>query len=218
MTTIYGLVDPRTQELRYVGKTTKGLKVRWLEHLRDHKREKVKARGLGHRQKWCALLERLGLQPEIFEIETVDGDGCEEEIHYIAYFKSIGCALTNKSAGGDGGNCGPLSPEHKKKLSEALKGRVVSASARSGIAAANRARVWSEESKAKSRAAKVGGTHTAETKAKVSASKKGLRFSDEHKARISKSVKKAKRASRLFALLVKSAVHHASPVNNRNGL
>lgn len=116
MTIIYGLVDPRTQQLRYVGKTSKGTTRRLQSHLYDSART--------HKTNWINSLKKQGLSPEVFVIEEVSGDGCDSEIHHIAYFRGIGCALTNDTAGGDAPMLGKRhSAETKAIMSAAQKGR-----------------------------------------------------------------------------------------------
>lgn len=128
---IYGLVNPETQELRYIGKTTNTLK-RYQSHCR--------AKGNSYRDKWIRSLKDAGLMPEMVIIETCGNDWVEAEKFYIAYFKSLGCLLTNLTAGGEG--CEghkhtdetkrimrlkklhkPLSQEHRESLSSAAMGK-----------------------------------------------------------------------------------------------
>ena len=66
MVYIYGLTDPRTGELRYIGKTKNSLKYRLMRHVR------YRDKGSVHKNSWIGLLERDGLRPEIFVIEEVE--------------------------------------------------------------------------------------------------------------------------------------------------
>lgn len=96
---IYGLADPVTGALRYVGKTKGSLRKRLLAHINDV----FRGRTYIPRHKWIASLTVLGLVPEIFAIEEVSDDGWREtEQFWIAYYRSIGCDLLNATAGGDG--------------------------------------------------------------------------------------------------------------------
>jgi hypothetical protein len=99
---IYGLIDPRTQQLRYVGKTGKRrIKDRLFCHL-GHARLPGQKR---HVLAWISGLLSNGLRPEIFVIEEVPSgtDWKEAEQFWIAYFRSIGADLCNRSIGGDSG-------------------------------------------------------------------------------------------------------------------
>lgn len=105
---IYGLADPRTQELRYVGFTTKSLETRLTQHIAAAKRP-----GKTYLKTW---IKSVGL-PIIFEIETIPTNELwqEAEKFHIAYFRSIGCNLVNGTIGGEGFVGGRHRPESKEK-------------------------------------------------------------------------------------------------------
>lgn len=115
-TIIYGLVDPRTQELRYVGKTTQPLRDRLRLHLSDARR--VKRR---HVCAWIRSLQRISIAPEIFEIDQARGDWSEREQFWIAYFRSLGCDLTNQTIGGEGVPGRKHTVESRAKMSRIAK-------------------------------------------------------------------------------------------------
>lgn len=96
---VYGLIDPRSKELRYVGLTMTGLQFRMYQHLRDA-RVGVQRRCA----RWLKGLLAAGLAPEVEVLEVCKSAGTmvEAEQHHIAYFRSIGCNLTNLTDGGDG--------------------------------------------------------------------------------------------------------------------
>lgn len=98
-TFVYGLIDPTTQELRYVGKTVKPIGYRLSDHI-----SKARRGGATYRCNWVRGLLCDGLRPEVFLIETVDAgdDWRESESFWIAYYRSIGARLTNLTQGGDG--------------------------------------------------------------------------------------------------------------------
>ena len=88
---IYGLIDPRDGQLRYIGATRNSLKARLSVHLSS-----AKGGGKSPRVRWLQGLMRDGLRPEIFTIEVVDGlQEAEAERFYIQYFSYLGCRLTN---------------------------------------------------------------------------------------------------------------------------
>lgn len=109
---IYGLCDPSTGQLRYVGKTGTALKRRLQKHVSNAPHEKRCRRAA-----WVLSLVKRGLMPEAFVIEEVQGDGDTEEQHHIAQFRSIGCDLTNGTTGGDGGRT--ATPQTRAAMSAA---------------------------------------------------------------------------------------------------
>lgn len=128
-TTIYAVLDPRTQQARYVGKTVAPLATRARCHLR--------ARDRSHRSAWFRSLAAAGVIPDFFTLEVVGplGDWREAERFWIAYFRFLGAALVNQCQGGEGlqnGNqtswrCGQRAPN---------RGRPMSAEARAKLSAA----------------------------------------------------------------------------------
>lgn len=143
MTYIYTLEDPITNDIRYVGKTSRSIKIRYQEHLYDCKK------GKAYSSRWINKLSKKGLEPIVREIDSCNNNGSELEKFYISKYKSIGCKLTNLTEGGEGligykhseeckkaqssrmignKNCvgRVLSQEHKDKVSSIMKGRKVS--------------------------------------------------------------------------------------------
>jgi len=133
--TIYGLKDPITKQLRYIGQTKQE---RLKNRFNYHVNEKTNTR----KNQWIRSIRKKGLLPEMFVIDQCYSlDELNElEIFWIAYFKYIGCRLTNVALGG-GGVTGvkqsaesiakrvakmtgqKRSDETKRKLSEALRNR-----------------------------------------------------------------------------------------------
>lgn len=112
---IYGLIDPRTHHLRYVGKTEYSLRKRLTQHVR-------RAKNAGVRE-WIEGLAADGLRPEICEIETVPSTGwMAAEVFWIAFFRCAGAELFNVSDGG--GQSPPHSAETRKRLSDLAKERM----------------------------------------------------------------------------------------------
>lgn len=102
---IYALVDPRTSECRYVGKTNR-IKKRYYEHCLKKKNTKTSS--------WIKSLHPL--LPEIIILESLNANWIEAECFWIAYMKSLGCKLTNLTTGGEGTDNLPCSEETKVKL------------------------------------------------------------------------------------------------------
>lgn len=118
VTKIYGLLDPESGDLRYIGKTVKTLRQRLRGHLFDSKKKS------NHRERWVNSLLSRGLEPIIEEFDAVAGDGSAEEVACIGVAKALGCRLTNGTAGGDGATGRALSPETKRKIGDANKKQV----------------------------------------------------------------------------------------------
>ena len=90
---IYGLIDPRTNYLRYIGKTVGTPEGRVSGHLKSPT----------YCGRWLRNLASCGLQPGIVILEVADEiSWSESETFWIAYFKFLGCNLTNRTIGGDG--------------------------------------------------------------------------------------------------------------------
>jgi hypothetical protein len=92
---IYGLIDPTTSQLRYIGKSINP-NSRFRKHLQDSKKK------ITYKDKWIFSLIERKIKPELIIIDTLEEVNWEFwEIHYISYFKSIGCSLTNLTCGGE---------------------------------------------------------------------------------------------------------------------
>lgn len=91
---IYGLLDPYTNELRYVGQTISCLKQRLRAHISEKKNYR--------KTSWIKSLKSISKRPIIFLIDECSTlEECNTlEIFWIGYFKSIGCKLTNMYEGG----------------------------------------------------------------------------------------------------------------------
>lgn len=204
---IYVLIDPLTQQIRYVGRA-KDLKVRIKRHFR----------GIGHSHVacWIRSLKRLGFKPEVMQLQIVSSlHICEAERHWIAFYRALGCPLTNIGDGGEGGMQGAKhSEETKAKIGAANRGKVVSEEtrakqrARAGsismetrtkigissrnrnpesnarIGEANRRRKITEETRAKIALASQGRPQSEETRKKRSESMKGKPKSPEHREKL----------------------------------
>jgi hypothetical protein len=142
-TIIYGIADPVTTELRYIGKTVTSLPRRLDAHLHNARRRLKQP--CAH---WIASLLAKGIRPEIFEIEVcLPGSDWEEaEQFWIENFRALGCRLLNLSIGGGAGALGWRATEAtKRRMSAALTGRPVSEETRRKIGASNSGKVRSAE-------------------------------------------------------------------------
>lgn len=114
--TIYKLIDPISNDIRYIGLTFNTLKQRLGSHLGET--------GKSHKCNWIKKLKSNGLRPIIESIEdniSSYDECCLREIYYIDYYKNIGCNLTNSASGGNKNK--KMSDETKKKMSDSAKNR-----------------------------------------------------------------------------------------------
>ena len=163
---VYGLVDPKDKQIRYVGWTV-DLVARLKEHMRKaHKRRT-------HKNAWLLQLKNQGIQPDVTVLEQGSGDGWAfAERRWIAQLRAQGCRLTNATDGGEGTpGCHP-SAETRAKIGKASRGRYFSPETR----------------------AKMGAIHRGKKKPKawrrmMSARLKGRQFSEETKQKMSKAAK-----------------------------
>jgi len=115
MVSIYALIDPITEEVRYIGKSWNPLK-RLKEHIKDCNTEKTR------KAFWIRSLRRRSLFPGLIvlcEVEERDWQSAEQ--YCILLFASVGCSLVNGDGGGLGS--GRHTPELRAKISKALKGK-----------------------------------------------------------------------------------------------
>lgn len=123
LTYIYGLVDPFTQQIRYIGKTVSTPIARLYSHICEARRCDPDRQHY-HKNRWILGLLSRGVSPEIVILETVVGDAWQEaEKTWIRKGGETGWDLTNLSDGGEGTPGYPCSEERKKHLSKVLSGR-----------------------------------------------------------------------------------------------
>ena len=118
---VYGLYSPEG-DLRYVGKTSKVLRERFLEHIRPS----CVSREINYKNNWVKSLLGKGQKPIISVIQTLNGeqDLALAEQYWIAFFRAQGCNLTNGTSGGEGISGYRLTETHKQAISKAQKGRL----------------------------------------------------------------------------------------------
>lgn len=150
-TCIYALVDPRSEEVKYVGKSNNPKR-----RLRDH----IKGFGVRHnldKKRWLDELLSLGLEPKITILERCDLSSWQErEVFWIAEMRKLGSPLTNRSNGGAGLGAHTkrtsraiaialsgkkLTDKHRANVSSALKGRKFSRAHREAISVAAKGKV-----------------------------------------------------------------------------
>lgn len=89
---IYALIDPRTREMKYVGKSF-SLKTRFNQHRLS--------KGKSAKSVWISELKSQGLEPQICILEQGEGDSNVAEIKWIQKLRAEGHVLTNATKGGD---------------------------------------------------------------------------------------------------------------------
>lgn len=98
--TIYGLLDPRTAKVRYVGKTNDP-KRRLSQHIKgrdDQRMTPVRT--------WVKALARRGIEPRMIEIELCEPAQWEDrERYWIRYFRDGGHDILNMADGGNQPHC-----------------------------------------------------------------------------------------------------------------
>ncbi len=95
-TNIYILIDPRTNQVRYVGKAN-NISQRYRAHLNRARKHQI------HKKNWIASLKKEGLKPIIEIVDVVPIDNwIYWETYWISQFKAWGFDLINYTNGGDG--------------------------------------------------------------------------------------------------------------------
>lgn len=106
---IYGLIDPRDNSVRYIGKTIHDIQTRLNRHIRNSKNKKT------HKDNWINSLLQKDLKPSIELIDVVNiADEFFWEKHYISLYKSWNFDLTNSTDGGEG----TFGHKHNQELKE----------------------------------------------------------------------------------------------------
>ncbi len=180
---IYGLSDPVTHEIRYIGATRNTLVQRLCNHMVDANRDPVRT---SDRAIW---IRSLATRPNIFVLEEAPLEELDAiEAQYIETYLALGVRLTNSRAGGRTGwthsettrrkmsessigkNNVPYSPERLERHRETMR----------------RPEVRQRASEAQKRRTDWSPL-TEEHKQKISAAQKGRLFSEEHKNKLRES-------------------------------
>ncbi|MGV8131888.1 MAG: NUMOD3 domain-containing DNA-binding protein [Candidatus Pacearchaeota archaeon] len=192
---IYGLVDPRDNVIKYIGK---GCRDRMFKHVQAVKRNQCPDKNY---TKFNALREILNEHDDIAYrkfFETSDENiAYEKEENLIKEHNTLYPSGWNLSSGGRGGTSGvhkirkPHNNETRRKLSEAMKKRIAN-----GWIPPCKGKHLSDKTKEMISNNKSGEKHqnygkhlSEETKRKISESNKGKIISDEAKKKMSESHK-----------------------------
>lgn len=184
---VYALVDPHNNELRYVGKSSRGMK-RPRKHLTACGR-----RGDTHRHCWLKqMFKDEGTVPSIIvlcECET-EVEALAWEVQFIALFRTAGFRLTNLTDGGEGMSGYKVSDETKRKLAEFNKGHKHSDEHKRKIAEGIKGRVRTDEHKQRISEAQKGSEKCATHLHKVQEANKGSKRSYESRCKMSEAGKR----------------------------
>lgn len=112
---IYILVDPRTEEVRYVGKAANP-GARLSGHVTQAKRRDTYCR------RWIAQLVDGGLRPKMIIVEGPTLEWEEAERRWIAHYRAQNARLTNLTDGGEGLTGYHHTDETKRKIAEGNRG------------------------------------------------------------------------------------------------
>lgn len=204
---IYGLHDPETGELRYIGQTTKAVVCRLSAHLAPSS-----LRRHSYLARWLLGLAKRGLSPTwSILVEAQDQAELDRlEVECIAQARSEGVRLVNLSDGG-GGRAGYVpSAEEREKIrrsnlgkhsvpkTEAQKGHMSKlmagrntntpehmsklAAMKRGVPRSEATKVRISEAKKGQPSAFKGSRHSPESKALISAHRIGKMLKHEHHA------------------------------------
>jgi group I intron endonuclease len=200
---IYVILNTKSGKV-YIGKTARNFKVRWGDH-------KTALRGGYHdniylQRAWNKYGEKL-FKFCILEHCPVEQLN-EREKHHIAIYKARGLCY-NLTDGGDGLAGMVFTPEHRRKMSEAQKGKALTEEHRHKLSEVQKGRVITpehrrkigealkgkkkpprtEETRRKMSEAKKGSVHTEETRRKIGEAQKGKVLTEEHKRKLSEAAK-----------------------------
>lgn len=186
---IYELLDPRSKEIRYVGKTNNPRR-RYSQHLYCSKYNKRTS----HCVRWIKSLLDIGLEPilEIKEEFNNESECFVREIELISEYRNNGVRLTNLTDGGEGQSGRVVSEETRKKISDTRRltpnpylGKKRSKYICEKISSSLTGRKLTTEHKNKLSNAKIGKKQSEGHKKKISNALTGREFSETHKKNLS---------------------------------
>lgn len=188
---VYALLDPRTNEIRYIGRTN-NIKNRFAAHINRAKNlKKALNNNNEHLYNWINILLDLDLKPiiKILESDIIEDNINEKEIYWIKYYRNK-TNLVNQNDGGKGFGLNNKvwvgkkhSEQTKKKISAGNKGKIISKELIEKLRNLNKGRTFSEETKKKI-SKSVLNSFTQEVRYKMGASFRGKFLSEEHKKKI----------------------------------
>jgi len=184
---IYGLVDPRTNGVRYIGYTP-DIEKRYKDHLLQCKHEKT------YKANWIRSLLKLDLKPEMIILQEVPESEREiAERAWIRYGWEETWRLTNTTEGGGGTLGYKHTEETRNRMSNSLKGRIVSDETRKRLSESHKGHIHSEETRKKMSESLKGKPISEETLKKIGKSHKGQKRSEDACRKMSDAAKERHR-------------------------
>lgn len=162
---IYGLIDPRTRLVRYVGQSSTG-----LTRPKSHGQPAVLERNTGHSGNWIRELRASGLGYEIVVLEwcAAVAELDIRESWWIDYARASGWPLTNLKPGGASARGHKESAETRRRKSEALRGRSFSEVTRQKMRESARSR-WASVTERQAASRRTLDAFTDEERARLAA-------------------------------------------------
>jgi hypothetical protein len=120
---VYGLFDPITGAIRYIGQTSYELSHRLSRHLYEAKHQKV----CDAKRDWILSLALANERPVIRSLQRAETEeeACALEDDAIKSWRAVGACLLNEAGGGLGSPGRVLREETKAKIGAANTGRTV---------------------------------------------------------------------------------------------
>lgn len=183
-----GIIYKATNKINgnvYIGKTTKD----FIKRLNEHKNlgksgakkyyfyNAIRKHGFENFE-WEIIYDNEGRNINLNILNTI-------EKFFIYQYKVSGIKLYNTTIGGDGIVGLKFTDEHRKKISEANKGRIHSDETKKLWSSQRKGKKPSEESKLKISESQKGKKLSQETKDKISKLHKGRVLTEEHKLKLS---------------------------------
>lgn len=184
---IYSLSHPITNEIRYIGFTSRNsLENRLSEHLKDRRKTK--------KGSWIKSLTVQNLKPVIEIIDYCNKENWKDlEIYWIGQFRAWGFNLTNLTNGGEGALGYKCSKEQNIKNSLRNKGKIITQETRNKISKSRKGFKHSEKTKKKLSQSHIGILNSKETRKKIGDGNRGKIVSIESRQKISKGLKGKKK-------------------------
>jgi len=122
---IYALVDPRDNQIRYIGRSSSG-----LGRPQYHMSKRTLQKSTLKVHNWIKGLLNKDLRPVVSVLEEWDTTDYvvldTAEIKWIKYYRELGCRLTNMTDGGSGPNGRILSDKHRTAIINSNRTRKIS--------------------------------------------------------------------------------------------